>query len=69
MRVYLISFNLCCQSKKQSDIYLISYYPNVCIDNDIIKCLDAGKCTVLSSLDLSAVFDNVDHTIMYVYAG
>ena len=33
------------------------------IHNDIIEGLDAGKCTVLSSLDLSASFDTVDHTI------
>ena len=33
------------------------------IHNDIIEGLDAGKCTVLSSLDLSAAFDTVDHTI------
>ena len=25
--------------------------------------LDAGKCTVLSSLDFSVAFDTVDHTI------
>ena len=33
------------------------------IHNDIIEGLDASKCTVLSSLDLSAAFDTVDHTI------
>ena len=33
------------------------------IHNDIIEGLDAGKCTVISSLDLSAAFDTVDHTI------
>ena len=33
------------------------------IYNDIIEGLDAGKCTVLSSLDLSAASDTVDHTI------
>ena len=33
------------------------------IHNDIIEGLDAGKCTVLSSLNLSAAFDTVDHTI------
>ena len=33
------------------------------IHNNIIEGLDAGKCTVLSSLDLSAAFDTVDHTI------
>ena len=30
------------------------------IHNDIIEGLDAGKCTVLGSLDLSAAFDSVD---------
>lgn len=33
------------------------------ITNDIISSLDKGKCTVLASLDLSAAFDTVDHTI------
>ena len=33
------------------------------IHNDIIEGLDAGKCSVLGSLDLSAAFDTVDHTI------
>ena len=33
------------------------------IHNDIIEGLDASKCTVLSSLDLSTAFDTVDHTI------
>ena len=33
------------------------------IHNDIIEGLNAGKCTVISSLDLSAAFDTVDHTI------
>ena len=33
------------------------------IHNDTIEGLDAGKCTVFSSLDLSATFDTVDHTI------
>ena len=33
------------------------------IHNDIIEGLDAGECTVLSSLDLSAAFDTVYHTI------
>ena len=33
------------------------------IYNDIIESLDAGKCTALSSLDLTAAFDTVNHTI------
>ena len=32
------------------------------IQNDIVS-LDNGKCTVLASLDLSAAFDTVDHSI------
>ena len=33
------------------------------IQNDIIGNLDMGMCTVLTSLDLSAAFDTVDHAI------
>ncbi len=33
------------------------------IHNDIIGSLDANKCTVLASLDLSAAFDTVEHSI------
>ena len=33
------------------------------IYNDIMEGLGAGKCTVLSSLGLSTVFDTKDHTI------
>lgn len=33
------------------------------INNDILSSLDRGKCTVLASLDLSAAFDTVDHSI------
>ena len=33
------------------------------IQNDIIGILDMGMCTVLTSLDLSAAFDTVDHAI------
>ena len=34
------------------------------IQNDIIGNLDIGMCTVLTSLDLSAAFDTVDHAIL-----
>ena len=34
------------------------------VQNDVIAGLDAGKCTVLESLDLSAAFDTVDHQIL-----
>ena len=68
---YLISFNLCCQSNKNNYVYLtgdLSKNAHIILSkcmhhNDIIKGLDAGKCTVLSSLDLYAAFDTVDHTI------
>ncbi len=33
------------------------------IHNDIIDSLDSRKCTLLASLDLSAAFDTVDHTV------
>ncbi len=33
------------------------------INNDILSSLDLGRCTVLASLDLSAAFDTVDHSI------
>ena len=36
------------------------------IHNDIIEGLDAGKCTVLSSFDLSVPFYTVDHTICII---
>ena len=31
--------------------------------NDVITGLDLGHCTIMASLDLSAAFDTVDHTI------
>ena len=34
------------------------------IHNDILASLDAGKVTALTLLDLSAVFDTIDHTIL-----
>ena len=37
------------------------------IHNDIIEGLDAGKCTVLSSLDF--LLPLIPWTIQYVYAG
>ena len=33
------------------------------ISNDIIQSLDVKHCTILASLDLSAAFDTVDHTV------
>ena len=33
------------------------------INNDILRGLDKGKCTVLAPLDLSAAFDTVDYVI------
>ena len=33
------------------------------IYHDIVSDLENGKCTVLASLDLSAAFDTVDHSI------
>ena len=33
------------------------------ITNDILCSLDIHQCTILASLNLSAVFDIVDHTI------
>ena len=34
------------------------------IHNDILASMDAGKVTALTSLDLSAALDTVDHTIL-----
>ena len=34
------------------------------IHNDILASMDAGKVTTLTLLDLSAVFDTIDHTIL-----
>ena len=31
--------------------------------NDVITGLDLGHCTLMASIDLSAAFDTVDHTI------
>ena len=33
------------------------------ISSDILSSIDKGQCTILASLDLSAAFDTVDHTI------
>ena len=34
------------------------------INYDILSSLDAGKCTVLVSLDLSAAFDTIHHNVL-----
>ena len=34
------------------------------INDDILSSLDAGKCTVLVSLDLSAAFDTINHNVL-----
>ena len=34
------------------------------IHNDIVTSLDQKRCTLLASLDLSAAFDTVDHSIL-----
>ena len=34
------------------------------INNAILSSLDSKRCIILASLDLSAVFDTVDHTIL-----
>ena len=34
------------------------------INYDILSSLDAGKCTVLVSLDLSAAFDTINHNVL-----
>ena len=34
------------------------------INYDILRNLDAGKCTVLVSLDLSAAFDTINHNVL-----
>ena len=33
------------------------------INYDILSSLDAGKCTVLVSLDISAAFDTINHNV------
>ncbi len=37
------------------------------LNNDILSSLDHGRCTVLVSLDLTAAFDTVDHSIFIIY--
>ena len=34
------------------------------VHNDVLCALDEGKCVMLVLLDLSAVFDTVDHGIL-----
>ena len=34
------------------------------VSNDVLSSIDKGKCIVLASLDLSAAFDTVDHSIL-----
>ena len=34
------------------------------INNDVLASLDNKHCTILALLDLSAVFDTVDHTVL-----
>ena len=34
------------------------------INYDILSSLDAGKCTILVSLDLSAAFDTINHNVL-----
>ena len=39
----------------------------LCLNNDALMTMDAGKCTILLLLDLSAAFDTVDHDrLMYI---
>ena len=34
------------------------------INYDILSSIDAGKCTVLVSLELSAAFDTINHNVL-----
>ena len=36
----------------------------LCVANDIIQCVDEKKAALLVRLDLSAVFDTVDHNVL-----
>ena len=35
------------------------------IQNDIALAVDSGKAVALTLLDLSAVFDTIDHSLLY----
>ena len=54
-----------------SDVFQSGFRPHHSTETTLVKILsdihlntDSGKCSVLVSLDLSAVFDTVDHDIL-----
>ena len=44
---------------------LLTRVPTPLIQNDISLSVDSGKAVALTILDLSAMFDTIDHSLLY----